>query len=436
MIDKISRMEMVIQSFVSDNQFMGSVLVAQNGNILLDKGYGYANLEWDILNSPITKFRIGSLTKQFTAAAILLLEENGKLKLTDPIKKYMPDTPAAWNDIAIFNLLTHTSGIPNYTSFPDFALITKTTKAPEQQIDLFRDKPLDFQPGEGYAYNNSGYVLLGYLIERLSDQSYQDFMMNAVFKPLGMNDSGYDSNTAIISHRASGYLRTSMGVQNAEYLDMSIPYSAGSLYSTTQDLHRWMTCLLGGKFLSPASLKKMVTPFKNNYGLGVIIEAIDGKKVIHHAGAINGFDSILLHFPDDNLTIVSLSNLNALGYSAQNIAMKMIKLIYDREVILPLERKIITAPSDLIKKYVSTYQLISSNISYSTHKTELVISLEDGKLTAQSQKLPKTLLYAESNNKFFAKIPDMQIEFFVDQAGHLSHLILYQDGEETKGIPF
>jgi len=251
----LARMEQVVQSFVKDKQFMGAVLVARENEVLLDKGYGFANLEWNIPDSPKTKFRLGSITKQFTAASILLLEERGKLKVDDPVKKYMPDAPAVWDRITIFNLLTHTSGIPNFTSFSDYRKLEPFSATPEELVTRFRDKPLDFQPGERWSYSNSGYVLLGYLIEKISGESYAQFLQDNIFKPLGMVDSGYDSNSTVIPNRASGYAPNKDGLVNAGYIDMTIPLSAGGLYSTTEDLLRWEQGLFGGKLLSPASSK-------------------------------------------------------------------------------------------------------------------------------------------------------------------------------------
>src|SRR5215831_8992385 len=250
----LARMEQVVQSFVKDKQFMGSVLVARGQTILLDKGYGFANLEWNIPNSPTTKFRLGSITKQFTSASILLLEERGKLKVDDPVKKYMPDAPVAWDKVTIYNLLTHTSGIPSFTGFPDYVSTEAIPTTPEKLVARFRDQPLEFQPGEKWNYSNSGYVLLGYLIEKISGQPYDKFEQENIFNPLGMKDSGYDSNSAVILRRASGYSPGPSGPVNAGYIDMSIPLSAGGLYSTTEDLLRWEQGLFGGKLLSPASL--------------------------------------------------------------------------------------------------------------------------------------------------------------------------------------
>jgi CubicO group peptidase (beta-lactamase class C family) len=337
--DSVPRLEAVVQSYVTKREFMGSVLVAEGDKILLSKGYGSANLEWDIPNAPTTKFRLGSLTKQFTAACILLLEERGKLKTDDLVKKHMPDAPATWDKITIFHLLTHTSGIPNFTSFPDFSSTEAFPTTPEKLVARFRDKPLDFQPGEKWSYSNSGYVLLGYLIERISGQSYADFVRQNIFQPLGMKDSGYDSNSAVISHRASGYTPSPHGPVNAGYVDMTIPLSAGGLYSTTEDLLRWEQGLFGDKLLTPASLQKMISPFKNDYAFGLGVYTAGGHKVIEHAGGIEGFHTHLAYYPDDRLVVVVLANLN--GPAASAMAPKLASTAFAEAAVLPSERKVI-----------------------------------------------------------------------------------------------
>ena len=306
----IARMEEVIQSFVAERQFMGAVLVARGSDILLDKGYGFANLEWNVPASPKTKFRLGSITKQFTAAAILLLEERGKLNVNDPVKKYMSDAPATWDKITIFNLLTHTSGIPNFTDFPDYASLEPFAATPTQLVARFRDKPLEFQPGERWNYSNSGYVLLGYLIEKISGEKYEQFVQENIFKPLGMTDSGYDSNAEVIQNRASGYSPSANGLVNAGYINMTIPLSAGGLYSTVHDLLRWEQSLFGGKLLSSASLKEMTSPFKSDYAFGLQVRKVNGHQLIDHGGGIEGFNTELAYYRVDKLTVVVLGNVN------------------------------------------------------------------------------------------------------------------------------
>jgi CubicO group peptidase (beta-lactamase class C family) len=303
-----ARMDRAIKPYADQQAFMGSVLVARGGEVLFSKGYGFANAEWEIPNTPSTKFRLGSVTKQFTAACILILEERGKLKTSDPVKKYLPDAPAAWDKITIYNLLTHTSGIPSFTEFPDYDTIKLSPMSPRQAYDRLRERSLAFQPGDRFSYSNSNYLLLGFLIEKISGDSYEKFLQQNVLAPLGLKDTGYDSR-ALILRRASGYSRSGGELVNADYIDMSIPQAAGALYSTTEDLLRWVQGVFGGKLLSPASLQKMTTPFKETYACGLGVRTINGHKIISHGGGIEGFQTFLAYYPDDRLTVVVLANL-------------------------------------------------------------------------------------------------------------------------------
>jgi len=370
-----------------------------------------------------TKFRLGSITKQFTAACVLLLEERGKLKVEDPVKKYVPDAPAAWDKVTIFHLLTHTSGIPSFTGFPDYHSTEALPATPEQLVARFRDKPLEFQPGEKWNYSNSGYVLLGYLIEKITQQSYSQFVQENIFNPLGMKDSGYDSNSAIIVHRAAGYTPSPNGVVNAGYIDMTIPLSAGALYSTAEVLLRWEQGLMGGKLLSAASLQKMTTPFKNDYAFGLGVRTVKGHKLIEHGGGIEGFNTYLAFYPEDKLTVVALANLN--GDAPEGIASKLAAIAHGETVVLPSERKEITIPSSILAKYVGTYQL--------TPNFDIVMTLENGQLMTQATGQPKFPLFAESETKFFLKVVDADVEFFKNDKGEVTHLVLHQGGQDVKG---
>ena len=418
----VSRMDQVVQSYVSDKKFMGSVLVARGGEVLLSRGYGSANLEWNIPNSPATKFRLGSVTKQFTAASILLLEERGKLKTDDPVKKFMPDAPAAWDTITIFHLLTHTSGIPSFTSFPDYASQEPFAATPEKLVARFRDKPLDFQPGEKWSYSNSGYVLLGYLLEKVSGESYEKFVQENIFGPLTMKDSGYDSNSAIIPRRAAGYARAKDETENAGFIHMSIPFSAGALYSTTEDLLRWEQGLFGGKLLSAASLAKMTTPFKDDYACGVSVRTVSGHRVIDHGGGIEGFNTFLAYYPEDKLTVVALSNLN--GDAPDQIVTRLAALARGEKVELPSERKEISIAPKILEQYVGTYAMAP--------KINMMIRLEDGQLISQMSGQGKVPLFATSESKFFPKVVDAEIEFAKDDKGVVIYLVLHQGGRDMK----
>ena len=417
--DNTSRMEQVVQSYLSNKQFMGSVLIARDKAVLLDKGYGFANLEWEIPNSPTTKFRLGSLTKQFTAACILLLEERGKLKVDDPVKKYMPDAPAAWDKVTIFNLLTHTSGIPSFTGFLDYASTEATATTPEKLVLRFRDKPLEFQPGEKMNYSNSGYVLLGYLIEKISGQTYSEFVQENIFKPLGMQDSGYDSNSAIIPHRASGYSPADKGLKNTGYIDMTIPFSAGGLYSTTEDLARWEQGLYGGKLLSAASLTKMTTPFKNDYAFGLIIHKVDGHQVIEHGGGIEGFNTSLAYYPEDKLAVIVLGNVN--GTAPQQIAQDLGTLAHGGKVTLLSEHKQVPIDPKVFDGYVGTYQLAPDFV--------LAVRRDGDHFITQATGQGQVEIFPETDHDFFAKVVDAQITFVTDSQGHATELILHQGGD-------
>ena len=417
-----SRMDQIVQYYVSNNQFMGSALVALGDQILFSKSYGSANLEWNIPNTPATKFRLGSITKQFTAASILLLEERGKLKIDDPIKKYLPDAPVAWDKITIYHVLTHTAGIPSYTNSPDYNKLRPFPHTPEQIVALFRDKPLEFEPGLKMAYSNSGYILLGYLIEKISGQSYQDFVQKNIFTPLGMKDSGYDSNSAIIPLRAAGYSPGPNGPVNAEFEHMSVPFSAGALYSTTKDLLRWEQGLFGGKLLSAGTLSKMTTPFKDGYAIGVGVDTVNGRQQISHGGGIAGFDTYLTYFPDEKLTVVVLANLN--GNAPQQIAGRLAAAARGETVILPSERKAVKVEPKVLEQYVGTYKLSPG--------AEVTITIEGNQLFTQITGQQKYPIFPESETRFFLKILDATNEFLKDDKGAVTHIVLRQGPIERR----
>jgi CubicO group peptidase (beta-lactamase class C family) len=416
-------MEQVIQSYVAKKQFMGAVLVALGNDILLDKGYGSADLEWNIPDSPTTKFRLGSITKQFTAVSILLLQERGKLNVQDLVKKYMPDAPAAWDKITVFNLLTHTSGIPNFTSFQEYRSKEPFPQTPEQIIALFRDKPLDFPPGEKWNYSNSGYIVLGYLIEKIGGESYAKFVQENIFDPLGMKDSGYDSNSAIIPDRASGYAPTPNGLQNAGYINMTVPFSAGGLYSTTSDLLRWEQGLFGGKLLSPALLKEMTTPFKNDYAFGLQVHTANGRQVIDHGGGIEGFNTALAYYPEEKLAVVVLGNVN--GTAPQEIAQYLGALAENGKVVLPSERKEVHIDPKIFDGYVGDYALTPSFI--------LKVTRDGDRFITQATGQGQVEIFPEGDHDFFAKMVDAQITFVADEQGRATALILHQAGMDQRG---
>jgi CubicO group peptidase (beta-lactamase class C family) len=305
-------------------QFNGTVLIAKGGKVILKKGYGFANHEWAMQNTAQTKFRIGSLTKQFTATAILQLHEQGLLDVNDFLSEYIPDYPEG-DRITLHHLLTHTSGIFNMTNIEDFQAYAYTVEPLpiEEVIEFFKHLPLDFDPGSTFSYSNSGYVLLGYIIEKVSGRNYGEYLRENIFDTVGMNDSGVDSNQSLIAKRAAGYSRSETNMLiNAPYIDMSVPHAAGALYSTVEDLYRWDRSLYGTLVLSGASLSIMFTPFLSNYAYGWGISERFGRKRISHSGGINGFLSNIARYVEDDIVIIVLSNFifTPLGDISRNLA--------------------------------------------------------------------------------------------------------------------
>ena len=317
-------------------QFNGSVLVAENGKIIYKGAYGQANMEWNIPNTPDTRFRLGSITKQFTATVIMQLVEQGKIKLDAKLSDYLPDYRKDTGEkVTIHHLLTHTSGIPSYTGQPGFFQnVSRNPYKADEFVKKYASGDLEFEPGSKFRYNNSGYFLLGAIIERVTGKPYEQVLKQNIFDPLGMKNTGYDHYATIIAKRASGYIKAPDGYLNAPYLDMSIPYAAGSLYSTVEDLYLWDQALYTDKVLSAQSKALMYKPFLEDYAYGWVVTNASFKQndqpvhVITHDGGINGFTTTIVRFPKEKNLIVMLDNTNSeyLNRLSDSIA----KIIYNQ----------------------------------------------------------------------------------------------------------
>lgn len=293
-----------------------SLAVVRDGRIVKARGYGLANVEVNAPASEDTVFEIGSVTKQFTAAAILILVEEGKVGLDDRISKYLSGVPEAWNGVTLRHLLTHTSGLQNYLVVPDFPDIHRSGASHDEITELFFKRlQLEFQPGETWAYSNSGYLLLGNILEKVSGKSYWDFLDERIFRPLGMTATRSSEPKAIMPHRASGYEWRAAGLENRPALAENA-YAAGSIVSTVRDLAKWDAALSAGKLLKKSSLDLMWTPIRVgggaiapfNYGFGWLIDTYHGHRVIAHSGGTPGFSSVLYRFIDNGLTVIILTN--------------------------------------------------------------------------------------------------------------------------------
>jgi len=306
-----------LQDQTAKGMFRGSVLVGIDGKIVFESGYGFADEEWNAKNTPTTKFHIASLTKQFTATCILLLQKRHQLQVQDSISKYVPNLPSTWQNITLHQLLTHTSGIPNYAEMPRVdQTLNRTGASLRELVDLAATKPLEFPPGTQLHYTNTGYTLLGMVIEKVSGMSYAEFLEKNIFVPLGMKDSGHDLQSKILPQRASGYMRQKDHIVNADFIDMSIPNAAGSIYSTVEDMYRWNEAIANETLLSPASTKAMFETYPEtlfqgqHYGYGVVLAERFGKTLYYHGGGVKGFETVLQRYPKERVSIVVLENLD------------------------------------------------------------------------------------------------------------------------------
>ncbi|MHC0038064.1 serine hydrolase domain-containing protein [Pseudoneobacillus sp. C159] len=340
-----------INRYEKNGYVNGSILVASKGDILLNKGFGMANFEHAVPNQSTTKFRIGSLTKAFTALAIFQLHENGKLDINDYIAKYLPTYPTG-EKITIYHCLTCTSGIPNYTSFPDFWF--KTMRLPmnlEQLIGSFQHHELEFEPGSQFEYSSSGYALLTAVIEKVSGMSYGDYIQEKICRPLGMEHTGCDDGRKLVKNLASGYSFWEEPI-HAEYADLSFPLGGYGLYSTTGDLFIWDQAIQSSSLLNKELGKLMLTPYLDSYACGWMVSDVLGRKCIHHYGDISGFYSQFFRFVDERLTIIFLSNMSVTPVT--DLSKEMAKVMLDEEVTLPLPMKeiVFTKQERIAGKYV------------------------------------------------------------------------------------
>lgn len=420
--DPTPKFQKYMDAAVRVDGFSGSVLVSRGGTTLFEHGYGLANAEHQAPNTPQTKFRLGSITKQFTAMAVLILAEQGKLKLDDPVGKYVDDAPRAWEKVTIHHLLTHTSGVPSYTSDPEYPKKMAQHETVNGMIARFRDRPLDFPPGEKFSYSNSGYFLLGAVIEKVSGVSYEAFLSKSIFGPLKMKDTGYDHPKTVLTHRASGYDRAGDGLENAPYLDMAQPYAAGSLYSTVEDLARWDRALADGKLISKESYARMYTPAKDGYAYGWAVATRSGRKEVGHGGGINGFATQILRYPDQKVCVVVLCNV--VPCNPGKVAHDLAAIAFGDEYKLPEERKVAKVDPKVLDAYVGRYEVRTGMV--------LTVTREGDHLLAQPTGQPRLEILPASETEFFLKVVDARLTFVKDADGKVTHVILYQGKHEEK----
>lgn len=410
-----------------------AVLVARDGRVLFQKAYGLAQVEGRVQADPDTKFRIGSITKQFTAAAILKLQEEGRLSVNDPLTRFLPDYPRG-GEVKVHHLLTHTSGIHSYTDKPDFIASVTTPVKAEDQIRSFKNDPFDFDPGKKWLYSNSGYFLLGYIVEKVSGRSYGDYLRLKFFEPLGMKDTGVHRSDVALDHEALGYQFENGEFKKAVNWDMSRAGGAGALYSTTLDLNRWNEAVFGGKVLSKASLEAAFTPVvlqgedpaapkDAGYGYGWSIATFRGLQEIGHGGGLQGFVSYLLRLPKLNFTVAVLVNAAppAPGVDPGSLAHDVVEA-YLGEALPPLERPTVDAK-------VSPQAKDAVVGRYDYGGAILTVTREGDHLFAQLTGQPRFEIFPRSETTFFWKVVEAEVTFVKDDKGRVVRAIHKQGGQ-------
>ncbi len=416
------KLDELLSSKFSKSEPGCEILVAKKGEIVYKKAFGSANLELNVPIKPEMVFKLGSITKQFTAVAILQLVEQGKISLQDSLQKFVADFPSNSKTITIENLLTHTSGIKDYMQI-DYQepYLERRDFDPKELIDRFKNVPLEFEPGTKYKYSNSGYFLLGYIIEKVSGKSYKTYVEENILKPLDLNNIYFDTSNNIIPNRVSGYRKEGVAFKNADYWSMTIAYAAGELISNVEDLFKWNRGLYSYKILKKQSLEKAFVPFKlkdgsiTEYGYGWILKNINGIKSIEHGGAITGFLTNEIYYPDEDVFVAALFNCQCAPKDELSVDIASIALgkTFQNEV---------KVDAALLNEYIGTYTL-----SINTKRT-ITIKKENEHLIAEISGQGTVPLIFQSDTKFqFKNILGAECEF-IKENGKVTKFNVSQNG--------
>lgn len=403
-----------------------TVLVSRKGQVIYQKGFGMADMELKVPMRAEMVFRIGSISKQFTAVAILQLMEKGKLSLQDDIKKFIPDYPTHGYTITVEHLLTHTSGIKSYTSMSSFDSIMNMHMKPLEMIAYFKNQPMDFAPGTQWNYNNSGYFILGYIIEKVSGLTYEEYVKENLFKPASMTNSAYGNDTRIIANRAKGYQQGKEGYENARPLSMTLPYAAGSLVSTVEDLWKWNQAVHAYKLVSKESLQKAFTDYKltngkpTKYGYGWGFNEVQGAATIEHSGGINGFVTDALYIPTQDIFIAIFANCDCRSLDMEGPQLAALAMGK------PYIQKEIAIDEATAKEYIAVYENEAGEQRF--------ITAEGNQLTSQRGGGNKFKLKAYEKDGFFFENSLSTIRFIRNPGGQVEKLEFKSRNEKSEWI--
>ncbi len=407
-LDAQDKTQAALQKYVDDlakydDLMNGQIAVYQNGETLINKGFGYANPSFEIKNTGDTRFLLASVTKQFTAAATMILVQDEKLKLDQVVTDFVPEYDRA-KFVTIEMLLSHTGGLPNYTDQSFFMDSMHIKMTDMQLIDLVKDMPLNFKPGESFQYSNTGYILLSIIIERVSGMSYEEFVEARIFKPAGMTQSGLVTSDRIVPQLASRLVYTDDGFIPAPYFDESWGGAAGSLYSTSTDMIKWHQAMMTDKILTQESKAAFFKPVKQNYSYGWFVSEIDSIKTLQHSGGIFGSATYFIHSPSEDAAIVVLANTS--GPMVNEYANDLLKILHGRDIKVDMPKATIKVEESFLKRLEGRYQIMP--------EFNLDVFVKDGKLFAQATGQQPFQLYAETKTKYFLKIVKAEVVFDID----------------------
>ncbi len=418
------QLDQIAKGYYKADQPGATVIVIKDGKVLLRKAYGLANLSTKEALQADHVMRLGSITKQFTAVAILQLIEAGKIALNDPVSKFFPDYPASGKLVTIEHLLTHTSGIPSYTGKPGFMAKSMTDISVSEMVDSFKNDALEFEPGTAYKYNNSGYFLLGAIIEKVSGETYANYVAKHIFTPLDMNNTAHEGHERSQQARAQGYSQLGDVFDPSMKISMTQPYAAGSIASTVDDLAKWDAAITAGKLLKADSWQRAFTSYKlkngqvTNYAYGWGVGQFEGQTMLSHGGGIPGFSTYALRLPKDKVFVAVLHNADRGLPQPEMIATRLASAAIGKPIP---EFKAITLDEKILDQYVGVYKIDDKNRRFVTREgNKLVMTRTDG---------PRTELQAYAQNAFFKDQNSLlRVEFNRQANGEVNEAVVYQNG--------
>lgn len=404
--------DQLLSAYTTQNKFSGNVLIAKNGKIIFEKAYGYADRAKNQPNNTETEFRVGSLTKMFTSTLILKLVEDSRLSLNDPVSKFVPGFLNG-DQIQIRHLLSHTSGIKGHTEGSQPISL-------EESVKKFQTEAPEFKPGERFEYNNFNYILLSYIAQKVSGKNYPDLLREMVLNKVGMTHSGLDYNERKSANKALGYVTNPQTVSwvERESANVTIASGAGALYTTLGDLYKWSQAIDRHSLLPAATYKQAFTPVQGNYGFGWIVNEKDGKKEISHSGAIEGFIANFIKYPEDDITIILLSNYQ--DTDGRQLSDELTAVVFNKPYKIPVQKKEVVLSKEILENYAGVYQL--------NENFKVTVSVENNKLYALAQGDSEKIEFTpESETKFYLKGPETEIEFLKEN-GAVKYLFINMQG--------